>query len=102
MDVRDATAELEDLAARARLARTGGAQVVDREADRARHALEPALLEQAEDRGHLEERADDAAVDRREARVADELGREGEHAFDAGRRLLDVHAEEARVRDRGD
>src|SRR5690349_3794182 len=63
--VRDATPELEDLAACAGLARTGRAQVVHREADGSRYVRESALVDEAQERGQLEERPDHAAVDRR-------------------------------------
>src|SRR5262249_51408190 len=100
VDVRDPAPELEDVGACAGRRRPRAAQVVDAEGDRLRHALGAALVEQPEEGRQLEERAEHAAVDGRQTRVADELVAERQHAVPAPVDLLGVDAEEARVRDR--
>src|SRR5881628_2221200 len=101
-DVGDAAPELEDLGARPRRRRTRGAQVVDAERDRLRHALTGILVEEAQERRELEEGAENAAVHRGQGRVADDLLPEGEDALEGAVGALDLDAEEARVGDRVD
>jgi hypothetical protein len=77
-----------------------GAEVVDAEVDRARHAraFVVGLLEHRDERGQLEERAHHAAVHRGQRGVADEVVAERHDAHRAALPVFELDAEESRVR----
>ena len=95
-----AAAELEDLGPGTGGVGPGGAQVVDAERDRLRDAVGAALVDQAQKRGELEERAEHAAVHGRQTGVTDDLVAKRQHALEPPLDLLDLDAEEARVGNR--
>src|SRR5262249_41432784 len=92
-----APAVVHDLGPPERVARTGRAQVVDAEVDRLRNALAVRELDRLHERRQLEERADHAAVQRRQRDVPDQIVTERQHTHDALRIVLDPNAEEDRV-----
>src|SRR5438094_2277318 len=97
--VGDAAPELEDLGAGSSRKRARGAQVVDAERDRLRHAFAAALVEETQQRRQLEEGAENATVHGGKRGVADYLWPDRQDALEGAVAALDLDAEEARVRD---